>query len=49
MPGLVVGRLQNGSSAHGGFRSRDQGEVLACDAEKDLPGNIVSIRINRDY
>lgn len=34
---LVVRRLEDGSSAHGGLGSRDQGEVLASDSEKNFP------------
>lgn len=35
--GLVVGGLEDRHAAHGGFGRRDQGKVLACDSEKDLP------------
>jgi len=42
LPGLVVRRLQDGSSTHRRLGRCDQGKVLASDAEKNLPANRVS-------
>ncbi len=37
LAGLVVGRLEDRGSAHGGFAGGDDCEVAACEAEKDFP------------
>ena len=38
---LVVAGLEDGGASHGRFGGGDDAEVLACDAEKNLPANMV--------
>lgn len=37
LPGLVVGRLEDGGTAHGGFAGGDDGEIAAGEAKEDFP------------
>ena len=46
LAGLVVGRLEDGGAAHGGFAGGDDSEVAACKAQKDFP-RLMSIEAKR--